>query len=366
MATDYYSLLGVSRDASTEEIKRAFRKLARESHPDANPDDPTAQERFRQYAEAYEVLSDPERRRRYDRGDTIDLGDLFGGGFGGLDDLLRSVFGDAGPFGTGGFGNGPRRVRGRDVLVRVGVTLSEAAFGTKSEVSYRAGSACSACAGEGAAPGTTRKACRTCGGVGQVRVARRSFLGTMMTASVCPDCEGLGTVVDAPCPRCSGSGVEEVDQSMSVEIPPGVSTGTRLRITGRGEAGGPGGTAGDLFVEVVVADDERFRREGDDVIYHVALGLSEAALGTEAEVPLLDGGVDQVEIPAGTQPGWTTRLRGEGMGRLGRRGRGDLVVVADLVVPVDLGTEEQDLLRRYADLRKENPTQPSRWRRARR
>lgn len=363
MATDYYELLGVARDASTEEIKRAFRTVARESHPDANPDDPGAAERFREYAAAYEVLSDPEKRRRYDRGDTIDLGDLFGGGFGGLDDLLRSVFGDAGPFGGAG---GRVRARGRDVLVRVGVTLAEAAFGTESEVAYRAKAACPTCDGEGAAPGTSRITCATCGGAGQVRVARRSFLGTMMTASLCPDCGGAGTQVEEPCPDCSGSGVQEKDQTMSVEIPAGVSTGTRLRITGRGEAGGPGASPGDLFVEIVVEDDVRFQRDGDDVVYHVPLGLSEASLGMEAEVPLLDGGTDRVEIPAGTQPGWVTRVRGEGMGRLGRRGRGDMIVVADVVVPVDLGSEEQELLRRYAELRQENPTQPSRWRRARR
>lgn len=362
MATDYYAVLGVARDASSEEIKRAFRTVARDSHPDANPGDPAAAERFRQAAEAYEVLRDPERRRRHDRGDTIDLGDLFGSGFGGLDDLLRSVFGDAGPFGGGGRGRG----RGRDILVRADVTLAEAAFGTETQVEFRAHRDCAVCGGEGSAPGSSRVTCSTCGGAGQVRVARRSFLGTMMTVTDCPDCGGVGNQVDDPCSQCQGSGVEPADQTVSVEIPPGVSTGTRLRMTGRGEAAGYGTTPGDLFVEVAVAADDRFLREGDDIVHHVPLGLSEAALGTDVEVPLLDGGTERVDVPAGTQPGWMTRVRGEGMGRLGRRGRGDMVVVADVVVPVDLGAEEEDLLRRYAELREERPLQPSRWRRARR
>ncbi len=359
MAIDYYAVLGVERDASTEEIKRAFRIIARDSHPDANPDDPAAAERFRQAAEAYEVLRDPERRARYDRGDTIDIGDLFGGGFGGLDDLLRSVFGDAGPFASGGARG---RARGRDILVQTQVTLAEAAFGVNTEVSYHADRACSTCGGDGTAPGTSRITCGTCGGAGQVRVARRSFLGTMMTVSTCPDCGGVGTLVDEACAACAGRGVESAEQTVKVEIPPGVSTGTRLRITGRGEAAGFGVAPGDLFVEIVVASDERFHREGDDVVYHATIGLSEAALGTTVEIPLLDGGTDTVEIPRGTQPGWVTRMRGEGMGRLGRRGRGDMIVVADVVVPVELGPEEEDLLRRYAELRKEQPTEPSRWR----
>lgn len=369
MAVDYYEVLGVGRDASPEEIKRAFRSLARQSHPDSNPDDPSAEERFRQIAEAYEVLSDPEKRRRYDRGDTIDLGDLFGaGGFGGLDDILRSVFGEGGfgdAFSGGGFG-GRARARGRDILARVPVTLAEAAFGTETSVSFRADRACPTCDGDGSAPGSGRITCDTCGGAGQVRMARRSFLGTMMTVSGCPDCEGIGSRVEDPCPECQGSGVMAADQDVTVEIPPGVSTGTRLRLTGRGEVAGPAAAAGDLFVEVVVTDDERFQREGDDLIHHVTIGIAEAALGTTVEVPLIDGGVDSVDIPAGTQPGWITRLRGEGMGRLGRRGRGDLVVVADVVVPVELSDEEEEQLRGYAKLRGENPSEPSRWRRARR
>lgn len=362
MATDYYELLGVDRDATSEQIKKAFRAIARESHPDANPNDPTAEERFKKAAEAYEVLSDPDRRRRYDQGDTIDLGDLFGGGFGGFDDILRSVFGDASPFGGGGTG----RPRGRDILVRVDVSLAEAAFGTETEVKFRADRTCTTCGGDGSVPGSSRITCGTCGGAGQVRMARRSLLGTMMTVSACPDCSGVGTLVDDPCHDCGGSGVESADQTVTVEVPGGVSTGTRLRMTGRGEAAGHRSTPGDLFVEIVVSEDERFYRDGDDLIHHFPLGMSEAALGAEVEVPLIDGGTETVEVAPGTQPGWSTRLRGHGMGRLGRRGRGDLVLVADVVVPVDLSPEEEDLLRSYGELRGENPSQPSLWRRVRR
>lgn len=367
---DYYEVLGVSRDASQDEIKRAFRVLARQWHPDANHDDPSAEERFREIAEAYEVLSDPDRRRRYDQGDTIDIGDLFGGGgFGGLDDILRSVFGEGSGFGDAfSFGGGGMRSkpRGRDILTHVEVSLEDAAFGTETEVAFRSDQTCSTCGGDGSAPGSSRITCSTCGGAGQVRMARRSFLGTMMTVSACPDCEGVGTRVDDPCPDCRGRGVMAADQRVTVEIPPGVSTGTRLRLTGRGESAGVGGVSGDLFVEIVVADDERFRRDGDDLVHHVTVGVAEAALGTRVEVPLLGGDTDEVDVPAGTQPGWMTRLSGQGMSRLGRRGRGDLLVVADVVVPVDLTSEEEDLLRRYAESRGEHPREVSRWRRARR
>lgn len=366
MAVDYYEVLGVSRDASSEEIKKAFRVRARQWHPDANPNDPAAEARFRECAEAYEVLSDPERRRRYDRGDTIDLGDLFGGDFGGLDDILRSVFGQGGPFGDVFTGGGRSQARGRDVLTQVQVSLAEAAFGTETEVTFRAASTCLTCEGDGAAPGTSRITCQTCGGAGQVRMARRSLLGTMMSVGACPDCGGVGTLADEPCPDCHGRGAVESDRHVSVEVPAGVSTGTRLRLTGRGEVAGVGTVPGDLFVEIVVGADDRYRRDGDDLVHHVTLGLAEAALGTSVDVPLIGGGTESVDLPAGTQPGWMARIPGEGMGRLGRRGRGDMVVVADVVVPVDLTSEEEEALRRYAELRGEQPRQRSRWGRARR
>ncbi len=360
MAKDYYAILGVARDASPEEIKKAFRRLARESHPDANPNDPTAEARFREIAEAYEVLSDPDRRRRHDRGDTIDLSDIFGAGFGGFDDLLRSVFGDLSGFGSGG-SRGP--VRGRDILARVELDLAEAAFGTTVDVSFRTNVVCSICAGDGAKPGTERRLCPTCSGSGAVRQARRGLLGTVMSVTTCGTCAGSGEVFTELCERCAGAGVTAEDRNVKVEVPAGVSTGTRLRLTREGEAPGRGGQPGDLFVETVVRPDSRFDREGDNLVHHATIGIAEATLGTTLSVPLLEGGETEVDVPAGTQPGWQTRVTGAGMTRLGRRGRGDLFVAVNVGIPVDLSLEEEDLLRRFAALRSERPSEPRRRRR---
>lgn len=358
---DYYATLGVDRDASPEEIKKAFRRLARESHPDANPGDPTADERFRAAAEAYEVLSDPQRRASYDRGDTVDFGDLFGGfGGGGLDDLLRSVFGDGGLFGAGSTVGSPPR--GRDVLTRVQVSLADAAFGAPIDVKFRTSVSCEQCDGSGAAPGTSPETCSTCQGTGAQRVARRGLLGTMMSVTTCSTCGGAGKVVSDPCDRCLGRGTVQEDRSVRVEIPPGVATGTRLRLNHEGEAAGRGGRAGDLFVEIQVIPDERFERAGDDLVHRVAIGIAEAALGTSLEVPLLDEGSHRLEVPPGTQPGWVARIPGQGMTRLGRRGRGELHVVVEVEVPSDLSSEEEELLRQFAELRAEQPaTRRRRW-----
>jgi molecular chaperone DnaJ len=362
MAKDYYATLGVGRDASPEEIKKAFRRLARESHPDANPGDSGAEARFREAAEAYEVLSDPNRRGAYDRGDAFDLGDLFGGfGGGGLDDLLRSVFGEGGLFGAaaGGTGGTPR---GRDVLTRVQISLAEAAFGTPTDVKFRTAVGCEVCDGSGAEPGTDRQTCPTCQGTGAQRVARRGLLGTMMSVTTCSTCSGSGEIVSDPCKNCLGRGTTQQDRDVRVEIPPGVATGTRLRLNHEGEAAGRGGRAGDLFVEIQVMPDERFERQGDDLVHRLRVGIAEAALGTTLQVPLLDDATHDLDVPAGTQPGWVARIPGQGMSRLGRRGRGDLAVVVDVEVPVDLTDEEEELLRRFAELRREQPAgRKRRW-----
>lgn len=362
MAKDYYAVLGVERDASTEEIKKSFRRLARESHPDANPGDATAESRFREAAEAYEVLSDPQRRAAYDRGDTLDLGDLFGGfGGGGLDDLLRSVFGESGLFGAAG-GGPTRQPRGRDVLTRVQIPLAEAASGKPVDVKFRTSVLCDVCDGSGATPGTHRQTCPTCQGTGAQRVARRGLLGTMMSVTSCATCSGSGEIISEPCERCIGRGTVAEDRSVRVEIPPGVDTGTRLRLNHEGEAAGRGARAGDLFVEIQVLDDERFERQGDDLIHRTSVGIAEAALGTTLEIPLIDDETMELEVPAGTQPGWVTRVTGQGMTRLGRRGRGDLAVVVEVDVPTDLSAEEEDLLRRFAELRAEQPAgRKRRW-----
>lgn len=354
MAENYYEILGVDRSASTEEIKKAFRRVARETHPDANPDDPESEARFKLAAEAYEVLSNPERRQRYDRGDTIDLSDLFRGA-GGLDDLLRSVFGDSGMFG----GRPYRPPRGRDVLVRTRVSLEEAAFGTEAAVEYEAATSCPTCDGSGASPGTHPVNCPDCGGVGQVRRSQRSVFGTMMSVTTCPTCRGEGTLITDPCPDCSGSGAVPEKVRVNVEIPPGVSNGTRLRLTGRGESGGRAGQSGDLFVEVIVDEDPRFERRDSDLIHHTSIGIAAAALGTRIEVPTIDGDPVSLEIPRGTQPGSVFEVPRHGMTILGRRGRGDLIVVVDVGIPEDLDEREEDLLRQWAELRGERTDRPA-------
>src|SRR5665811_784149 len=345
MRKDYYSILGVSQDAESDEIKKAFRRLARETHPDANPGDATAEARFREVAEAYEVLSDPSRRRSFDQGETIDLSDLLMGGF---DDLLRSVFGTGGPF---GFGGQRRPARGRDVAVEARVSLVDAAFGTTSELRFRALSSCPQCAGSGAAPGSSVETCYQCGGTGSMQVARRSIFGQMMTLAACNVCQGSGRLVAEPCEVCSGQGVVRNERTVSVEIPQGVSSGTRLRLAGRGEAAPRGAQAGDLYVEIRVQPDPRFVREGDDLFLTVPIDIAQAALGTETSIPLIGGESMNLTVPAGTQPRQTITIPGEGMGRLGRRGRGSLNVVVDVVVPERLSKEEESALREFADLR---------------
>ncbi len=357
MAVDYYKVLGVARDAPPEEIRKAFRSLARETHPDANPGDARAEARFRQVAEAYEVLSDPDRRRRHDRGDTIDLGDLFGGGFGGFDDLLRSVFGDSGLFSQA---QQPSKPRGRDILVRAEVDLAQAAFGADVDVAFRTNVACERCTGSGAEPGSQRIDCTTCAGMGVVRVARRSLLGTIQTVANCSTCGGSGELIANPCKVCSGAGVHTDSRSVKVEVPAGVNTGTRLRLNREGEAAPRGGAPGDLYVEIVMKNDPRFDRDGDDLIHRSTVGMAEAALGTMVEVPLVDGEIERLVIPAGTQPDSIHRISAQGMGRLGRRGRGDMIVIVSVQVPSDLSTEEEELLRRFAELRKEQPLEGKR------
>jgi len=358
---DYYQILGVSRDAPSDEIKKAFRRLARETQPDANPGDSAAEARFRDVAEAYEVLSDAERRRVYDRGGQVDLGDLLSG-FGSFDDLLRSVFGDGGLFGTGAR-SGP--VRGRDVLARVTVDLHDAAFGADTEVSFRAGTTCSECHGSGARPGSERFTCPSCNGAGAVRMARRGLLGTVMSVATCETCAGAGEVIAEPCERCVGTGVHTTTRSMRVEVPAGVATGTRLKYSREGEAAPHGGPSGDLYIEITVAGDERFERAGDQLVHRASVGIAEAALGTTIEIPLIDGGTERLTVPPGTQHGWQARMPGRGMSRLGRRGRGDLVVEVGVRVPTEMTPEQAELIRAFAELDGQHPDPPPGQRRRR-
>lgn len=350
---DYYQALGVSRDATPEEIKNAFRKLARQTHPDANPGDPTAEARFREIAEAYEVLSDPQRRARYDHGEVFGGGDLFSQ-FGGLDDILQQFFG-------GGFGGrraGPRR--GPDVAASVVLTLADAAGPTNREVEFRAPSPCDRCDGRGSEPGHDPITCPTCRGAGTVQVARDSFLGRMMTVAPCAQCGGRGQIIEHRCTKCEGDGLISTKRTVTVDVPAGVEDGTRLRLSGRGGAGERGAPPGDLYVEVHVSEDERFARNGDELHHRVEIGVSEAVFGTTVEIPVIDADDESIDLPAGTQPETVYRLAKKGMPRLRRRGRGDLFVHIGVVIPTDLTDEQVDLLRSYGDLRGEAPAERKR------
>ncbi len=358
---DYYEILGVSRDATGDEIKKQFRRLARETHPDANPNDPGAEARFRDIAEAYEVLSDPQKRARFDRGEEF-AGDLFSN-FGGLDEILSQFFGGVGGFGFGGVAAPSRR--GQDIAVALDLELAEAAFGVSEEVSFLAPVVCDVCEGSGAKAGHIPSPCSTCGGHGQVQATRNTFLGSMTTVQECPTCRGRGSVVEDPCDNCSGAGRRNQEVTLTVEIPPGVDDGTRLRLPGRGGAGEFGSAPGDLYVQVKLLPDARFERVGSDIHHTIRLGMAEAALGTVIRVPLLEGDDIDVDVPAGTQPGAVFRLARKGVPHLRRRGRGDMLVNVDVAVPDSLTEEQEDALRQYATLRGEQPLPPKRRRKRR-
>lgn len=350
---DYYEILGVSRDASDQEVKKAYRRLARSHHPDANPGDEGAEERFKELTEAYEVLSNPESRRAYDTyGHRIPSGagsgTYSGGGdpFGGFQDIFEAFFGDRfggeSFFGGGrGGARGPRR--GDDTEIEVEVSLREAAFGTEREIKAQTIKNCTVCNGLG---GTQTRTCETCDGAGAVRQVRESVLGQMVSTSACPTCRGSGRIIEVVCEECRGSGkVSEVVQR-EIRIPEGIETGMRLRVSGAGHEGDPGAPPGDMYVAVTVKDDPELMRDGDDLIHRMRISFVEAALGTETTVPTLNGG-REVRVEAGTQPGATLTLHGDGMPRLRRRGRGDLKVVIDVMIPTKLSAEQRELLRKF-------------------
>jgi molecular chaperone DnaJ len=360
---DYYEVLGVSRDATTEEIKNAFRRKARETHPDANPGDPNAERRFREAALAYEVLSDPQRRAAYDRGGQVEPGDLFSS-FAGIDDLLSRFFGGGLGFSFGGR-TGP--AAGADAGAVVELTLAEAAHDAVRQARYRARVACTTCGGNGSAPGVEPALCDRCGGRGSVRVTRQTFLGAAMTIAPCDKCRGRGRIVTDPCPSCAGAGAISDEVRVSVEIPAGVEDGARMRLAGRGSVGEPGGRPGDLYVEIRVLPDPRFERHGADLVHRARLGLAEAALGTSLKVPTVDGEDLDIEVPPGTQPGTVFKLSRQGMPRVRRRGRGDLLVEMQVTVPTSLNAAQEAALRAFAAAGKggEGPAERPRRRRAR-
>ena len=359
MAHDLYELLGVSRDASPDEIKKAYRRRARELHPDAGGDE----ERFKAVQAAYQVLSDPEKRSRYDRfGDdgtpgSRGAGDPFGfgaSGFGGIGDVIDAFFGTAfGDAAAGGAGGRRRARQGRHVLVPVELTLEEVLAGVQKSVPVEVATTCETCGGSGSATGSGPTACDTCGGRGQVQRVVRTAFGQLATASACPDCEGTGQRVTDPCLECGGDGRSVSSRTVTVDIPPGVDTGDRLRVAGAGEAGVHGAPPGDLLVEVRVAEHELFERDGRTLLGELRVPFSQAALGAHLTVPTLDGDAD-VDVPVGTQPGDVLTVRRAGVPGTGGGGRGDLRLLVRIEVPRDLDGEQRDLLQQLAKLRGED------------
>lgn len=348
---DYYEVLGVERAAPPDEIRKAYRKSALQNHPDRNPDDPSAEARFKEATEAYSVLSDDQKREAYDRfghagvtGSGVDFSGV------GVDDILshfQDMFADffggsAGPFGFGGQSRRRRQpARGKDVRVGVQVTLAEAMSGGKHEVTIRGLASCETCGGSGAEPGTSSGTCGSCGGSGQI-TAQRGFI---MFSSPCARCAGTGRVIDKPCATCRGDGAVEQQRSVQVNFPAGIDSGQRLRVPGQGMSGPNGSPAGDLYVDVEIEPDKRFERHGDDLVTRATVSFATAVLGGEIEVALPDETEVTLAVPAGTQPGSVLPVEGKGMPALDRSGRGDLHVLLTIAVPTKLSRRGQKLLK---------------------
>jgi len=352
MRKDPYELLGVGRDADDKQVKKAFRALARELHPDVNRHDPEAEAKFKEAAEAYEILSDPQRRQIYDRFgfDGLDSRGYAptGAGFGSFGDIFDAFFGGD-PFGFGGAGGrGRGAVQGGDVAVEVEVSLADAARGTSVDVQYDAVQPCERCHGNGAEPGTPIEQCERCGGSGELRAVTRTAFGQLVRAQPCDACGGEGTVARTPCQECQGRGRRATRRQLSVDIPPGILDGQRIRLSGRGHAGERRGPAGDLYVLVTVTEDERFLRDGSDLVSVVDVSAPAAALGTKVRVSTLDG-EEEIDVPAGTQPGTVVVMRGKGMPTLGRGRRGDQRVVLNVVIPTGLSRRQRELMEDLRD-----------------
>jgi molecular chaperone DnaJ len=361
MPRDCYEVLGVSRDASEQQVKKAFRALARELHPDVNAHDPQAEEKFKEAAEAYEILSDPERRATYDRYGHEGL--RSGGyapnfdGFGSISDLFDAFFGGGTPFGGGpgsgagrGTGWGGAPAVGGDIAVALEVDLLQAAHGATIAISFEAIERCGNCHGNGAEPGTPIETCQRCGGAGQLQAVTRTPFGQMMRTIACDVCHGDGRIATKPCHDCRGRGRLTATRSLDVDVPIGISDGQRIRLSGHGHAGSAGAPPGDLYVLVKVRADERFVREGDDLITVLDVPAPLAALGGELDVPTLEvDSTTPLDIPAGTQPGEVIVLRGQGMPALRRGRRGDLRVLVNVLIPRRLTDDQRELLGQLND-----------------
>ena len=360
MAGDYYQILGVSRDASKEELKRSYRRLARKYHPDVNKE-PGAEERFKEINRAYEVLSEPETRSRYDRFGEAGVSSGAGasgfeyGDMGGFADIFESIFNGFGG-GMGGQTAARRRtgpVRGDDLRLDLKLEFREAVFGGEKQIRIPHLETCQVCSGSGAKPGTGSSVCATCNGVGQVKRATRTPFGSFAQVSTCPTCNGTGTVIEAKCESCGGAGRKQETKKLKITIPPGVDNGTRLRVSGEGDAGLRNGTAGDLYVYLFVESDKEFTREGINISSEISISYLQAILGCRVQVPTVDG-KEEVTIPAGTQPNKVLVLENKGVPRLGNPvSRGNHLITVKVEIPTKLNAEEKELLEKLATIKGE-------------
>ena len=341
---DYYEILGIARQATVDEIRGAYRRLAKQVHPDVNKE-PAAEDRFKEISEAYAVLSDEQKRAAYDRYGHAGLSGMGMPDFSGfgVEDIFESIF--------GGFGarSGPRRSprRGADLRYDLSLSFEEAITGVDKEVQVTRHEVCPACRGTGAEPGTSPNRCATCNGSGEVRQVRQTFLGSMVNVSNCPTCQGKGEVIATPCHTCRGRTQVRQTRSLTVTVPPGVDNGTQIRLSGEGEPGLNGGPNGNLYVVLNITPHRYFRRQGDDIVLEMAINLTHAALGADIQVPTVNGS-EKLKIPAGTQSGTVFHLRGKGVPRLQRSGRGDMHVVVTVAVPTNLSGEQKKLLKDLA------------------
>ncbi|MBO5023082.1 MAG: molecular chaperone DnaJ [Clostridia bacterium] len=356
---DCYEVLGVEKSATDAEIKSAYRKLAKKYHPDMNPGDKEAEEKFKEVNDAYAILSDPEKRKKFDTygAAAFENGGMGGGygGFGSMDFDISDIFGSFGDIFGGGFGGGGRSsrkngpVRGDDLLQRVFISFEEAAFGCKKDVKYTRVCKCQDCSGSGAAPGTSPVTCSKCGGTGQINVQQRTPFGVMQTTRACDACGGAGQTIPSPCKSCRGTGLRNVSKELEVNIPAGIDHGQRITLRGMGNEGMRGGPAGDLYISVNVRPHAVFERDGFDIYCEIPITFTDAALGAQISVPTLEGKASY-DIPEGTQSGTTFTMKGKGIPNINGRGRGDLIFKVMVEVPKSLNDAQKDALRKFADL----------------
>lgn len=361
---DYYEVLGVSKTATQDELKKAYRKLARKYHPDLNKDNEEAAEKFKECNEAYSVLSDDQKRAQYDQFGhaAFENGGMGGGGFGGaggfggfggsgMEDIFDMFFGGQGGRGGNRAKSGPQR--GADLRFDLEITFEEAAFGLEKEINLYRDETCSHCHGEGAEPGSKVETCPECNGSGYVRFTQNTMFGQMVNERPCSRCKGEGKIISEPCKECRGKGTVKRNKKLKVKIPAGVDNGSRLRVSGEGEAGAKGGPSGDLYVYLYVKPHKFFERDGTTVLCEVPINIVQATLGADIKVPTLDGQVT-MKVPEGTQPGKVLRIKGKGIPSLRGGSRGDQLVRIKVVVPTKLSDKQKDALRKFADISKDN------------